>query len=78
MKRTPHPQGLDQVFDGATSERPDPNLLQTLKVPVVQMRVLCATDLSSRSHYAVSRATLLANRLEPASTATRHAAGSEG
>ena len=57
-------QELDPLLDEATNERANPDMLQTRKVPVVQMRVLCATDLSARSQYAMGRATLLANRLD--------------
>ena len=64
MKRAPRPQELDRVLDKETKQQSDPNWLQSRQVPTVQLRVLCATDLSSRSQYAVGRATLLANRLD--------------
>lgn len=64
MKRAPRFQELDRVLDKETRQQSDLNWLQSRKVPTVQLRVLCATDLSSRSQYAVGRATLLANRLD--------------
>jgi universal stress protein E len=64
MKRASRPQEFDEILDEATNQRPDSDVLRTLKAPVVRRRVLCATDLSPRSLPAVGRATLLANRLD--------------
>lgn len=62
-KRAPRPQDFDEVLDEASNQAPGSNVLRALKAPMVQRRVLCATDLSPRSLPAVVRATLLANRL---------------
>ncbi len=55
---------MNQAIDQAGNERSDPNLAPTCKVPVVNVRLLCATDLSPRSRYALRRAALLADRFD--------------
>jgi nucleotide-binding universal stress UspA family protein len=64
LKRTPRRQGLDQIADEVTNEQANSEMLQSREVPTVRLRVLCVTDLSSQSQYAVGRAALLANRLD--------------
>ena len=56
MKRAPRPQEFDEVFDETSHQAPASNVLRALKAPMVQKRVLCATDLSPRSLPAMIRA----------------------
>ncbi|MGH8137594.1 MAG: universal stress protein [Steroidobacteraceae bacterium] len=51
-------------FAGEIAAEPSRDELRTLGAAVAQKRVLCATDLSSRSQHAVRHAALLANRLD--------------
>jgi universal stress protein E len=55
---------MNQALAQAGNERCDPNLSRARKDSAPRARLLCATDLSTRSRYALRRAALLADRFD--------------
>jgi len=55
---------MNQALDQASNERSDPDFPRTCGIPAPRARLLCATDLSTRSRPALRRAALLADRFD--------------